>query len=105
MRIYLLATASIFIATSFDAAARPQAETMRNEAVTMGEGKCMNSTNRPRGKYSIASLELGLISKTPKVLGGTTSLNHECRPQSDKAPDRELKLLVRPRVLARLRTT
>ncbi len=71
----------------------------------MGEGKWVHLITRRIGKYSIASIEFGLSSIPPKALVGTKSLNLECRPQSDKAPDRELKFLVRPRALARLRTT
>ena len=104
MRISLLVTASVLIATGFDVAALAQVETIRN-ATAIGEGECTHSTNRSIGKYSIASAEFGLSSKTPELLAVTKSLNPECRPRSEKAPDRELKLLVRPRALARLRTT
>jgi hypothetical protein len=105
MRISHLVIGSILIAMGFDVAVLAQVETMRNGAAAMGDGKCMQSTSRPLSKYSIVSVEFGLISRIPKRLAVKKSLNPECGPRSEKTPDRELKFLVRPRALARLRTT
>ncbi len=105
MRISLLVIAAILIATGFDVAALPQMEKMPNGTAAIGEGECTHSANRPIGKYSIASVEFGLSSKKLESLAVAKSLNPECGPRGEKTPDRELKLLIRPRALARLRTT
>jgi hypothetical protein len=105
MMISHFATAAILIAMGLDAAALPQVEKMRKEKVNLSDGKCMQSNIRSRGKYSFANVEFGLISRIPTRLPVRNSLNPECRPRGDKPPDRELKLLVRPRALARIRTT
>ena len=98
-------TAAILIAMGFDAAALAQLEKTRKEKVNLSEGKCVQSTTRSRGKYSFANVEFGLVSRISTRLLLRDLLNPECRPRGDKPPDRELKFLVRPRALARIRTT
>lgn len=105
MKIYCLVTASVLIVMGFNAAALPQVDKTRDGAMTVGNGGCMHSTERLSGKYPLVKVEFMSVWKTPERLAVGKSLNLECRLRSGKVPNLELKFLVRPQVVARLRRT
>ncbi len=98
-------SASILVAMSFDVAAQPRMEKLWVDTVTVRDGECMPSTLRPRGRYVIVNVERRLLSNRSTSVDATKLINPECTTRSNRAPDHELKFLVRPRPLARVRVT
>lgn len=103
MKIHRLVSV-LLIAIGFDATALPQIDKARNAATIMGN-ECTQSIARPFGKYSKVRIQFTLILKTSKRLPVEAPWRPECSRPKGNAPDRELKFLVRPHALARIRKT